>query len=90
MTDTVVDKSELESSAKSLNYQSWLPREGGKDHTDNTPLLHREKKGGWFRNKFSSQSQEVSRGTDASVSFLNSSEIKGPFVTRTLFGEVCL
>ena len=47
MTDFVADASELESSAASLNYQSWLPPAADKDRggSSSSPLLRNKKLG---------------------------------------------
>lgn len=87
MADAIADK-HLESSAISLNRQSWPgDREEEERTKDNTPLLKKREK----RWSLSNDGKAVGKGTSASYSTLLDPERerrKGLFVSRTVFGEV--
>ena len=94
MTDTVADRSELESSATSLNCKSWLPGDGGEDSSSRVSILlqGREKKEGgvWESAKEEDRVSDVSAATTSVYGHLDSTKEQSSFITNILFGKVSL
>lgn len=97
MGDAIIDQSELESSARSLNQHSWEPKPTAE--RSSTPLLQRDDQGntnkrkktgnaGLSSDKKSGGSRRVNNGTSYSAIVDPEDEKRNLFVTRTVFGEV--